>query len=1029
MSATPPKGFVRAKAIFSIWLLVAVAGVYSLFTIPTELGTSAPSRELIVRASLPVASPESIERTVTSRLEAAAQQVRGVRSVSSTSMASGSGATSRVRVELSPDARPDFVRLELAERMSLLRTLLPPQVSGPTIDQIADMSRRSRTRTLVALAFAADTSTKALDSLVSSNVIPALRAVEGVAEVEGPEPWERAADLTLDRERAVGLGLDEAKILAALQSTGVAASAGRIGRRQALTIQLQGRFQSIDALCRMVIASRGGRPIFLCDVATLRPAVRDEGYRFRLDGVPAVQVRVSRSADAPLAETAAAVLATASATTSSLPRGIQWFVLEDNGHEAAVATRKFAIAVGLGIALIAIVTTIGVGTWSAGLVAAVSVSLSMLAGVIVAASAGYSLDEITTLALVMGLGLAADSTAVILSAAVENRRVTSSSGAAAWQAVRDSRLAILGSVVVSIVCLWPIAYASDAIRQSFASFALTIAAAQLAGGLSACTLIPVLVDWVPSCLHPYSAQKAYGVRLERMVSIAATHPLATLVSCSALVIAGTVWAWEMRPAGAELIRKTSARHSIDVHITRPVGRGVGHLDTLIRPFEQLALRSPGIQRTTVLATAGDARLRVVFSSAASQSSGPRQLERSFRDYTATLGGTSIVISGVDGGLGQISGPAQHAITVRGHTYDGVRALGESLGVALSTSPRVARLELNGSSEEFVRGLDEFEFVLDAQTLSSLGVSAGEVVAAMVPSLNSDQTVKLSVENEPLKLGWHRGEFGAAISEDSLLNTVIKLREDRPILLRQVGQLVPRSTMARIDRVQQQYQRVVSFEFDGVSAAADRLIDDAIRSLRVPSGFQVSPRAPWVLKPVSNREIVLVGVGALIAVLIASAVVFESAIQPFIVLLATPLGLIGSASGAYLMGGQFSVEMLIGLILLFGVGASNAMMIVERFNWNRSQNQSLDVEADAVGATTHQFSAIVLTTLLAAAGIMPSLVPALGGSESLRAVGIVLALGLASSALLGILVVPASLVFIARFGSMWSRQRRAGLSQS
>jgi multidrug efflux pump subunit AcrB len=293
----------------------------------------------------------------------------------------------------------------------------------------------------------------------------------------------------------------------------------------------------------------------------------------------------------------------------------------------------------------------------------------------------------------------------------------------------------------------------------------------------------------------------------------------------------------------------------------------------------------------------------------------------------------------------------------------------------------------------------------------------------MPSLNSDQTVKLSVENEPLKVGWHRGEFGAAISEDSLLNTVIKLREDRPILLRQVGQLVPRSTMARIDRVQQQYQRVVSFEFDGVSAAADRLIDDAIRSLRIPSGFQVSPRAPWVLTPVSNREIVMVGVGALMAVLIASAVVFESAIQPFIVLLATPLGLIGSASGAYVMGGQFSVEMLIGLILLFGVGASNAMMIVERFNWKRSQYQSEDVEADAVGATTHHFSAIVLTTLLAAAGIMPSLVPALGGSESLRAVGIVLALGLASSALLGVLVVPASLVFIARFGSMWSRKRR------
>ncbi|MBI4544934.1 MAG: efflux RND transporter permease subunit, partial [Gemmatimonadetes bacterium] len=485
----------RPVAVTMAYAAVALLGVAAWRNLPLELLPDTRLPQLTITASWWGASPETTEAFLTSPLEAAAQQVRGVEKVTSESSEQDGAGFARITVEFARDTDMDFARLELSERLAALEQELPAGASRPQIQHYVPREFQEQTRPFLGYTVTGPYTVEALRRHVDDVIAPALRQVDGVAEVVAQGGRDRVLELELDEEKAQALGLDLELVGSRVQELEFVREAGAVAAGGVLrTLAIRQRPESAGDVRRLPLLTDRGRTVRVGDVARVHDTYEDPTSYYRIDGQPAVSFFILREIGTSAVAVADRAKATVAALEPTQPPGLR--LLLDNDESKAIRQQltdlRFRALVAAGVIFLVLLLFLG-SFRSAGIVFA-TIAFSILITLNLVYFGGFTLNVLTLMGLAMGFGLVVDNAIVVLENIYRRRRLGEAAPLAAEHGAREVVLAVLAATLTTVIVLIPFVYLQGELRVYYVPLAMVVGFSLLASLFVAFTFIPALAS-------------------------------------------------------------------------------------------------------------------------------------------------------------------------------------------------------------------------------------------------------------------------------------------------------------------------------------------------------------------------------------------------------------------------------------------------------------------------------------------------------------------------------------------------------
>ncbi|MGH7700022.1 MAG: efflux RND transporter permease subunit, partial [Gemmatimonadales bacterium] len=475
----------RPRAVLALSLAVALAGAVAVTRLPLATRPRLELPRLTVDVSWPGASAEVVESYVTSRLEAAAQGVRGVERVASTSRE----GSAQLDIRLRERADVRLARLELIEAIETIRPSLPPGVRPPRVGNYVPEDLREPV--FLQYALVGPYTPEALGTLAQQSLVPALSAVRGVAGVHVSGGGTPQVIVSYDAARLRALGIHADDLRRALVASRVVRPAGTqaVGRAVERPVTVRDQPAAVESLAALPVARVGDAVVRLGDVASVRLGTNDEGRFYRVNGKPAVTLTLSRLAGANALRTANRVRERLDGLIPGLWPGVRLVKEMDESEPLARELARVAGRVAIAAALVLLVLLAAFRRGRpVGLVLA-SVVLALAATSLALFLLRIPVNLLTIAGLGMGIGILVDN-ALIVVERLRARGVGAPDVRA--RAAREAAPAVLGTTLTTVVVLLPFLYLQGDARAAFAPFAAAFGLALGLSVLTALTLVPAL---------------------------------------------------------------------------------------------------------------------------------------------------------------------------------------------------------------------------------------------------------------------------------------------------------------------------------------------------------------------------------------------------------------------------------------------------------------------------------------------------------------------------------------------------------
>lgn len=485
----------RPVAVAMAYLAVALLGVAAWRNIPIEMLPDTEFPKLTVFGQWRGASSETAEAFLTSPVEAAVQQVRGVRKVRSESYEQFGAGIARVDVEFARGTDMDFARLELSERLAALEEELPPGLEPLSLERYVPQEFREHVRPFLRYTFTGPYTVEALRAHIDEVIAPELSELEGVALVRVFGGRERVMEIELDEARINALGLSPTLVYQRVRDLDLVREAGavRSGRFQR-TVTIRNRAASEADIRRAVLASRGGWLVRLEDVGVVRDTYEEPVQHYRVDGRPAVSFSIVREIGTNAVAVADRVKARVAALEARNPPGSR-LILDDDESELIrrqLSDLRFRALVSAAVIFLVLLAFLR-SFRSAGIVFA-TILFSVLIGLNFVYFSGMSLNVLTLMGLAMGFGLIVDNSIVVLENVYRRWRRGEAPATAAEQGAREVVLAILAATTTTLIVFIPFVYLQGELRIYYVPLAIVVGATLLASLFVAFTFIPALAS-------------------------------------------------------------------------------------------------------------------------------------------------------------------------------------------------------------------------------------------------------------------------------------------------------------------------------------------------------------------------------------------------------------------------------------------------------------------------------------------------------------------------------------------------------
>ncbi len=959
-----------------------------------------------VSTRLQGASSEVIESQVTKPLEDSIAGIDGVDILTSISRTESSQIT--VRFRLSKD--PDTAAAEVRDRVARVRGRLPEAADEPIISKVeADATPT------IWLAYISETmGPLELTDLINRVVKPRLQTVPGVADVQIGGDRRYAMRIWLDPDRLAAYKLTVQDVEDALRRQNLEVPAGRIESAQReFSVTARTDLNTVAEFNEVALRTVAGYTVRLRDVARVEEAAQNERSRVRLNGVPSVSTGVIRNATANPLEVAAGVKALMPQIQRDLPSSVTVVQANDNSVFIDRSIKAVYTTVIEAVVLVALVVFVFLRTIRASIIPLVTIPISLVGAFSLIALAGFTVNTLTLLALVLAIGLVVDDAIVVLENIYRHIEEGMAPFQAAIKGIREISFAVIAMTLTLAAVFAPLAFTPGRTGRLFGEFALTLAGAVLVSGFVALTLTPMLCS---KLLKHTETPTRFDRGMERLLTaLSARYARALgwtlqrrwLIVGVMLVSAGASW-WLFSITKSELAPYED-RGVVALPIRAPDGATLEYTARYLDAIETITSQYPEFDRRFFFIGGGQVStafgvMRTVDWEDRTRST--RDLQRDLLPKLAALPGVS-AFPVTPASLGQgFRDRALSVVLVSGDSYQNMSRVAQQFIAEMQKNPGIVQpdsdLQLN-KPEVFMD--------VDRARAADLGIGVDTVARTVETMLGGRVVTRYKRDAEQYDV-LVQTEARGRTTPDDIEKIFVRGRNDTMVPLSSLVKVREAVSPRELNHFNQ--RRSVSITADlapGYSQGEALKFMDETAARVLPQGYATELNGVSREFKASSGALGLVFVLALLFIFLVLAAQFESFIDPFVILLAVPLSMVGALGAMKLTGGTLNVFSQIGLITLIGLITKHGILIVEFSNQLRQQGKSV-MEA-VVEASALRLRPILMTTGAMVLGALPLALASGAGAESRQQIGWVIVGGMSLGTLLTIFVVPTVYTLLAR----------------
>ncbi|MBX3566569.1 MAG: efflux RND transporter permease subunit [Rhizobiaceae bacterium] len=1002
--------FVRRPVLaFVLNVLIAVAGLAAFYGVEIRELPDVDRPVITINADFAGAAGETIDREVTAVLEGAVARVSGVKTISSTS----SYGRSRVTIEFNDGVDLDVAASDARDAVSRVQNQLPDDMDPPRIvkaDANADAVMR--------LAITSDTmSVEDMTILIEDQVTDTLAAVPGVADVQVYGDREKIFRVDIDQARIASAGLTVVDVRNALASVAFDTPAGSLTTtNQDIIVRATANVTTPEAFENLVI---GGRTR-LSDVASVTlGGDPNAATSLRSDGKTGIGLGIIRQAQSNTLDISQGVREAAARLAQSLPQGMAIRVNSDDAIFVQGAIHEVEIALGLSVSIVLLVIYIFLLDWRATLIPGLAMPVALIGTIAAIYLAGFSVNILTLLALVLATGLVVDDAIVVLENIVRRRNEGMGPRAAAVLGTQEVFFAVVATTATLAAVFVPLSFLPGQTGGLFREFGFVLAMSVLLSSVVALSLCPMLASRMLKAVDPKARQVRRGpmARLGAGLSRLYGSCLRACLNAPLIVVLVSVLFAGAAFAAFGLIRQELTppedRSLALMRVAAPQGVSLDYTTQQMRNIEALLqpLRDSG-EIVSVFANVGqggttNSGFMVMALAPWDQRSRSQQqimgdinrLVRGVPGVRATpFSPNSLGIRGAGSGL-------QFAIV--GNSYAELGEAAIKLIAAMEQDPRFDQPRLSTDATQ-----PQLAIEIDRERASDLGIDIAGLSDTIQAMLDGREVADVFIEDRayPVKL---LSTSNPVNDPTDLENIFMRAADGRYVPVSTFATLTERAVPPQLSREQQ--LRAVSItaglqpEFALGDAYAEAL---QMAAPILPAGTRIVPLAEAATLGETSSGLATIFGFALVIILLVLAAQFESFVSALIIMATVPLGLACAVFAMLMTGTSLNAYSQIGLVLLVGVMAKNGILIVEFANQLR--DRGLPLREAIEQASTVRLRPVMMTMICTVLGGLPLVLASGAGAEARIALGWVIVGGLGMATLSTLFLTPVAYLLLGRF---------------
>jgi multidrug efflux pump len=1028
MSLSSP--FIRRPVATTLLTLgVALAGILAFQLLPVSPLPQVDFPTIMVSASLPGASPETMASTVAMPLERSLGRIAGVNEMTS---ASSLGST-RITLQFDLDRNIDGAARDVQAAINAARSLLPTGLpSNPTYRKVnpADPA-------VMILALTSDTMDRGQMYDVASTILAqSIAQVDGVGQVDIVGSSLPAVRVELNPTALNRAGIGTTEVRSAIVATNANRPKGSIEDDQHHW-QIAANDQAMRAADYMplVVAYRKGAAVRLSDVATVTDSVQDLRNAGLADGKPAVLLRVWRQPGANVVETVDRAKAILPMLRASIPQSIDLRVMSDSTTTIRASLREVERTLMIAIALVIMVVFLFLRRWRTALIPAVAVPVSLIGTFGVMYLAGYSVDNLSLMALTIATGFVVDDAVVVLENVSRHIEEGMSPVEAAMQGAREVGFTVLSMSLSLVAVFVPILLMGGYIGRLFREFAVTLSAAILVSLVVSLTTTPMMCARL---LRPEKEEKPGRVSrfierffkglligYEHSLRWALEHRRITLAALLGTVVLN-IYLYVIVPKGFMPEQDTGR---INGTLTADQSISFQAMQQKLAGFVAIIQADPAVDHVIAFTggsgAGGSQRNSAYFPIilkpiAVRKISASQVITRLRRQLSHEPGATLVLQADQDVRVGSRRSAAQFQYTLGADNLDELRAWEPRIRDALSG---VAELrDVNTDQQD--RGL-QTTLVINRDAATRLGVSIRQLDTTLNDLFGQRQVSTIYNPRNQYRVVMEAApSYWQSPSE--LSNTYVTSASGAEVPLSTFAHWESSNTSLAVNHQGQFVATTVSFNLaPGASlSSAARSIEATLQKIGLPSTIHGSFRgsAQAFQASLANQPFLILA--ALVTVYLVLGILYESLIHPLTIISTLTSAGSGALLGLLITGTDFTIIAFIGVMLLIGIVKKNAILMIDFAIEEQRRTGALPQDA-IYRACMLRFRPILMTTMAALLGAVPLALGRGDGAELRQPLGISIVGGLIVSQILTLYTTPVVYLYMEQFGAWCSRLWRRG----
>ncbi len=1018
-------------------MLILLAGALSLFQLPISEYPEVVPPSVVVRAQFPGANPKVIAETVASPLEEAINGVEDMLYMQSQANSDGN-LTLTVYFNLGMD--PDKAQQLVQNRVSQAMPRLPEDVQRLGVTTL----KSSPTLTMVVHLISPDNryDTTYLRNYAVINVKDRLARIKGVGEVGLFGSGNYAMRVWLDPQKVAQRNMTASDVVRAIREQNVQVAAGVIGASPnsadvplQLSVNAQGRLQTVEEFSDIILkSSPDGSITRLADVARVELAASEYGLRSLLDNKPAVALPIRQAPGANALDVSAAVRETMAELAKDFPPSVEYRIVYDPTQFVRASIKAVIVTLLEAIALVVLVVIVFLQTWRASIIPLLAVPVSIVGTFSLMLGFGYSINALSLFGMVLAIGIVVDDAIVVVENVERNIAEGLSAREATYRAMQEVSGPIIAIALTLVAVFVPLAFMTGLTGQFYKQFAMTIAISTVISAFNSLTLSPALAamllkghDARPDALTRAMnavfggffarfnrffnrSSESYGRGVGGMI-----QRKGAAMGVYAVLLGATVGLSWLVPGG--FVPAQDKQYLISF-TQLPAGASIDRTEDVIRRMGEIALAQPGVENAVAFpglsingftnsSSAGivfatlkpfDERKSPELSAGAIAAS----LNAKFADikdaYIAVFPPPPVM------GLGTLGGFKLQLQDRGALGYAELDAAKEAFIAAAAKAP-----ELGPTFSSYLINVPQLDVDLDRVKAKQLGVPITDVFDTMQIYLGSLYVNDFNRFGRVYQVRAQADAPFRAQAEDILQ---LKTRNTN-------GDMVPLSSLVTVrpsfgPEMVVRYNGYTAADINGgpapgyssdqAQAAAERIAAETL-----PRGVKFEWTDLTYQKILAGNAGVWIFPISVLLVFLVLAAQYESLTLPLAVILIVPMSILAALTGVWLTAGDNNIFTQIGLMVLVGLSAKNAILIVEFARELELRGHGI-VQA-AIDASRMRLRPILMTSIAFIMGVVPLVTSTGAGSEMRHAMGVAVFSGMLGVTLFGLFLTPVFYVLL------------------